>query len=89
MCPFQSVRPDRNRVFGHPVLPNFHPEGPVSQQELPVESPNLLYHMLSQNLIIVLQGTICDVEPMQSSPKKGRYYQRCFYLEGILIVYHV
>ena len=24
-------RTDRNRVFGHPVLPNFHPEGPVSQ----------------------------------------------------------
>ena len=24
-------RMDRNRVFGHPVLPNFHPEGPVSQ----------------------------------------------------------
>ena len=23
---------NRNRVFGHPVLPNFHPEGPVSQQ---------------------------------------------------------
>ena len=24
-------RTDRNRVFGLPVLPNFHPEGPVSQ----------------------------------------------------------
>ena len=23
---------DRYRVFGHPVLSNFHPEGPVSQQ---------------------------------------------------------
>ena len=25
-------RTDRNRVFGLPVLPSFHPEGPVSQQ---------------------------------------------------------
>ena len=24
-------RMDRSRVFGHPVLPNFHPEGPISQ----------------------------------------------------------
>ena len=31
--PFQSVGSDRYRVFGHPVLPNFHPEGPVSQQD--------------------------------------------------------
>ena len=29
----QSVGSDRYRVFSHPVLPNFHPEGPVSQQE--------------------------------------------------------
>ena len=28
-------RTDQNRVFGHPVLPNFHPEGPVSQQAPP------------------------------------------------------
>ena len=28
-------RTDRNQVFGHPVLPNFHPEGPVSQQTPP------------------------------------------------------
>ena len=27
----QSVGSDRYRVFSHPVLPNFHPEGPVSQ----------------------------------------------------------
>ena len=26
-------RTDRNRVFGLPVLHNFHPEGPVSQQK--------------------------------------------------------
>ena len=29
---FPIGRMDRNRVFGHPVLSNFHPEGPVSQQ---------------------------------------------------------
>ena len=28
---FPIGRTDRNRVFGLPVLPNFHPEGPVSQ----------------------------------------------------------
>ena len=31
---FPIGRTDRNGVFGHPVLPNSHPEGPVSQQTL-------------------------------------------------------
>ena len=33
--PFQSVESNRYRVFSHPVLPNFHLEGPVSQQTPP------------------------------------------------------
>ena len=33
---------DGYRVFGHPVLPNFHPEGPVSQQEVAKEKEKIV-----------------------------------------------
>ena len=70
---FPIGQADRNRVFGHPVPPDFHPEGPVSQHvstRLPI-----IYHLLSSfslSLIVSLSLSFHRERRKQKERKKKK-----------------